>query len=72
MADVASGRLDAFWQFGRDAANLLGASLVSREAGALVTDAQGRPWHADSTSFLAAPGGLHAQLVELFAQAESA
>jgi hypothetical protein len=38
----------------------------------IVTDAQGRPWHADSTSFLAAPGGLHAQFVELLAQAESA
>ena len=67
VADVASGRMDAFWQYGRDAGNLLGASLVARESGASVTDAEGRPWHADSASFLAAPAGLHAQLVRLLA-----
>ena len=72
VADVASGRLDAFWQFGQDPGNLLGAALIAREAGAIVTDALGRPWHADSPSFLAAPDGLHAQLVELFSQAAAA
>lgn len=64
IADTAAGRLDAFWQFGRDAANLLPGALVAREVGALVTDADGRPWTARSDSFLTAPVGLHARLVE--------
>ncbi|HEV2636232.1 MAG TPA: inositol monophosphatase [Actinocrinis sp.] len=71
VADVASGRMDAFWQYGQDAGNLLGASLVAREAGATVTEITGRPWQAGSTSFLAAPASLHGQLLDLFAQAEN-
>ena len=69
VADVASGRLDAFWQYGRDAGNLLAASLVASEAGVTVTDADGRPWHAASDSFLAAPASLHAQLLERITRA---
>ncbi|MET8952981.1 inositol monophosphatase family protein [Streptomyces sp. NPDC004129] len=38
-ADTAAGHLDAFWEFGRDDANLLPGALVACEAGALVTDA---------------------------------
>jgi myo-inositol-1(or 4)-monophosphatase len=65
VADVAAGRIDAFWEYGRDAANLLGGALVAAEAGAVVTDTLGRPWHAWSTSFLAAAPGLHGTLVDL-------
>jgi myo-inositol-1(or 4)-monophosphatase len=65
VADVAAGRIDAFWEFGRDAGNLLAGALVASEAGALVTDVQGRPWHAESESFIAAPPALHARLVDL-------
>ncbi|MFE9098585.1 inositol monophosphatase family protein [Streptomyces sp. NPDC007264] len=63
IADTAAGRLDGFWEFGPDDANLLPAALVAREAGALVTDAEGRPWTAGADSFLAAPAGLHPHLV---------
>jgi myo-inositol-1(or 4)-monophosphatase len=65
IADVASGRVDAFWQYGLDPGNLLGAALVAGEAGAEVTDADGAPWQVGSSSFLAAAPGLHGQLVEL-------
>jgi myo-inositol-1(or 4)-monophosphatase len=65
VADVASGRLDAFWEYGRDDANLITGSLVANEAGALVTDATGRPWRPRATSFVAAPGALHRQLLDL-------
>lgn len=71
VADVASGRLDAFWQYGRDPGNLLAASLVATEAGVVVTDMDGEPWRADSAGFLAAPARLHGQLLELFAKARS-
>ncbi|MEV6902653.1 hypothetical protein [Amycolatopsis sp. NPDC051372] len=32
IADVAAGRMDGFRLYGRDAGNLLGASLIAREA----------------------------------------
>jgi myo-inositol-1(or 4)-monophosphatase len=65
VADTAAGRLDAFWQLGRDDANLLGGALIAREAGALVTDALGAPWQAGAESILVAPTTLHARLLEL-------
>ncbi|QTR05663.1 inositol monophosphatase, partial [Saccharothrix algeriensis] len=65
VADVAAGRLDLFWEYGQDAENLLGASLVAREAGAVVTAADGSPWHAGAPSFLAAGPGLHAAAVRV-------
>ncbi|MEV0067512.1 MULTISPECIES: inositol monophosphatase [unclassified Amycolatopsis] len=69
IADVAAGRMDGFWLYGRDAGNLLGASLIAREAGAVVTDADGTPWHPQATSFLAAPAQLHAALLDLLKNA---
>jgi myo-inositol-1(or 4)-monophosphatase len=67
IADVASGRIDAFWQYGVDDGNLLGASLIAQEAGAIVTDAQGAPWRAGARSILVAAPGLHRRLRELLA-----
>lgn len=70
VADVAAGRLDFFWQYGTDATNLAGAALVAREAGAVVTTADGAPWTPSAGSFLAAAPGLHAAAVGLLRQAE--
>jgi myo-inositol-1(or 4)-monophosphatase len=63
--DVASGRLDGFWEFGPDAGNLIGSSLIAREAGAIVCTASGDPWTPDADSFLAAPPGLSRQAVAI-------
>ena len=68
IADTAAGRIDAFWQYGRDDENLLGAALIAAEAGAHVTDAEGRPWQAGADSFLAAPAPLHPQLLALLTE----
>jgi len=65
IADVASGRIDAFWQYGVDDGNLLGACLVAQEAGAIVTDVRGAPWRAGARSILVAAPGLHRRLCEL-------
>jgi myo-inositol-1(or 4)-monophosphatase len=62
VADVAGGRLDAFWEYGVDDVNLLGATLIAREAGAVVTDAAGQPWRAGAASILVAAPSLHAPL----------
>jgi myo-inositol-1(or 4)-monophosphatase len=67
LAQVGSGHLDAFWEYGPDAANLLPGALVAAEAGALVTDPGGAPWTPSAAGFLAAPAAQHAALVELLA-----
>jgi len=61
VADVASGRLDAFCQYGADDVNLLGAVVIAREAGARVTDAAGNPWTLGATSILVSAPQLHAE-----------
>lgn len=67
IADAAAGRLDAFWEFGRDDTNLLPGVLVAREAGAVVTDADGRAWRAGCESFLVAGETLHESLLSVLA-----
>lgn len=67
VADVASGRMDVFWEYGTDTANLIGASLLVTEAGGTVTDAEGKPWDARSGSFVAGPAALHSQVIDLLA-----
>ncbi|MBX7550379.1 hypothetical protein K1Y78_20560 [Streptomyces sp. tea 10] len=46
-------------------------ALIAREAGALVTDAEGRPWHIGAPSFLAASPHLHPAFVQLLGKARS-
>ncbi|MFF3335206.1 inositol monophosphatase family protein [Streptomyces sp. NPDC002888] len=67
IADTAAGRLDGFWEFGRDDTNLLPGVLVAREAGAVVTDADGGPWRAGCDSFLVAGEALHKSLLGVLA-----
>ncbi|MGV9275566.1 inositol monophosphatase family protein [Streptomyces griseosporeus] len=69
IADTAAGRLDAFWEFGLDDTNLLPGALIAREAGAVVTDMEGRPWAAGADGFLAAGPALHGRLLEVLAGA---
>ncbi|MFF4338392.1 inositol monophosphatase family protein [Kitasatospora sp. NPDC001540] len=68
VAQVGSGHLTAFWQYGADPANLLPGALLAAEAGARVSDAQGAPWTPAATSFLAAAPGVHAELVAVLRQ----
>ncbi|MFG3228190.1 inositol monophosphatase family protein [Kitasatospora sp. NPDC048194] len=60
VAQVGSGHLALFWEYGADAGNLLPGALIASEAGATVTDAAGAAWTVGSDSFLAAAPGLHA------------
>ncbi|MEU1626394.1 inositol monophosphatase family protein [Streptomyces sp. NPDC020096] len=64
IADTAAGRLDAFWMYGTDDTNLLGGTLIAREAGARVTDARGEPWTAGADSLLVTSRQLHGQFVQ--------
>jgi myo-inositol-1(or 4)-monophosphatase len=68
IADTAAGRLDLFWEYGRDEENLLGAALVAEEAGLTVCDARGQDWTATSGSFLAAPKSLRDRILHVLAK----
>ncbi|WP_329487447.1 inositol monophosphatase [Kitasatospora sp. NBC_01246] len=65
VAQVGSGHLTLFWEYGADAGNLLPGALIAAEAGATVTDAAGAAWTPGADSFLAAAPGLHPALVEV-------
>ncbi|MFF5405073.1 inositol monophosphatase family protein [Streptomyces misionensis] len=68
IADTAAGRLDAFWQYGRDDTNLLAGVLIAREAGAVVTDLDGEPWSAGAHGILVASAHLHGRLLDILAE----
>lgn len=62
IAQVASGRLDAFIEFGCDDFNCVGASLIAREAGAHTTDFAGKPYGLRAESLIVGSPGIHLAL----------
>lgn len=63
LAFVASGKVDAFWEFGDDGVNCLGGSLLVREAGGRATDVGGQPYGIRAcSSIVAAPPPVHESL----------
>ncbi|MFJ1959060.1 inositol monophosphatase family protein [Streptomyces microflavus] len=65
LIQVASGRMDAFWQFSDVRSGLLPGALLVSEAGGSVTDTRGEPWSLGSSGFLACAPGLHTQTVKV-------
>jgi len=63
LLHVASGHMDAFWQFSQVRSGLLAGALLVAEAGGTVTDTHGRPWALTSHDVLASAPGLHAAAV---------
>jgi myo-inositol-1(or 4)-monophosphatase len=62
LAYVAAGRLDAYWETGRDAADWLAGSLLIREAGGIVTDLRGAPFGWSGEGILTGNAVIHAAL----------
>ncbi|MEJ5143641.1 inositol monophosphatase family protein [Gluconobacter albidus] len=58
LVDVATGRLDLFWQYGRVAAGLVGGALLIREAGGVAIDLAGERWTSAASCFVAGPSEL--------------
>lgn len=67
LAYLAAGRVAGVWHFSRiPPLHFAAGTLLAAEAGALVTDEQGRPWTLDSTSLVAAATTtLHDELLAL-------
>ena len=66
LAYVASGRLDAFWEFNLNPWDTAAGILLVQEAGGVVTDFAGNPFRLDSREILASNGLIQGELVTLF------
>jgi myo-inositol-1(or 4)-monophosphatase len=66
LAFVASGRLEAFWEFNLNPWDTAAGILLVQEAGGKVTDFAGGPFQLNSSEVLASNGLIHDELVGLF------
>jgi myo-inositol-1(or 4)-monophosphatase len=69
---VAAGRADGFWEFALKPWDTAAGVVILREAGAVVTDMQGRPWTTRTEDHVAAGPTLHPVLLEAIADAAEA
>jgi myo-inositol-1(or 4)-monophosphatase len=68
LTQVAAGRMDLHWQFDNLRSHIAPV-LIAREAGATVTDLDGKPWQITSDGYLAAAPGLHAAALDILRSA---
>jgi myo-inositol-1(or 4)-monophosphatase len=66
LAYVASGRLDAFWEFNLNPWDTAAGILLVMEAGGRVSDFAGKPVQLNSREVLASNGLIHNELVGMF------
>src|ERR1700728_2223129 len=67
LAYVAAGRLEAFWEFNLNPWDTAAGILLVEEAGGRVTDFAGGHFRIDSREILGSNGGIHEELLVLFA-----
>lgn len=68
LAYVASGRLDAFWEFNLNPWDMAAGVLLVQEAGGTVSDMSGQPASVHGPNVLADNGLVHEEIVKLFAE----
>src|SRR5438045_2395403 len=66
LAYVASGRLDAFWEFGLNPWDMAAGMLLVTEAGGRCSDMNGKPALLRGPHLLADNGRFHDQILALF------
>jgi myo-inositol-1(or 4)-monophosphatase len=66
LAYVASGRLDAFWEFGLSSWDMAAGVLLVTEAGGARSDMQGGPHGLPSPHVLVDNGLIHEEILQLF------
>jgi myo-inositol-1(or 4)-monophosphatase len=64
---VAAGRADGFWEPDLKPWDVAAGALMVEEAGGLVTDFSGRPFHLTAGELLATNGHIHRALISLLA-----
>lgn len=68
LAFLASGRFDAFWEFGLSAWDIAAGALLVREAGGVISAIDGSPLDYFGRSTLASNGHLHEEMRERLRQ----
>ncbi|MCX6625683.1 MAG: inositol monophosphatase family protein [Acidobacteria bacterium] len=68
LAYVASGRLDAFWEFGLNPWDMAAGILMVEEAGGRISDMDGQPHHLRSPHLLADNAALHGEMLAIFSE----
>lgn len=68
LANVASGRLDAFWEFNLNPWDTAAGVMLVEEAGGVVTRFDNGRWALDSKETLASNGLIHRELVDVMKQ----
>ncbi len=63
LADVAAGRLDAYWEQSAHPWDVAAGALLVTEAGGRVTDGAGRPFDMERPTILASNGRIHRHLI---------
>ena len=63
LAHVAAGKLDGFWEYHLRPWDAAAGTLIARESGVRVTDFQGQSERLHYQTVLAAPPGLHGEML---------
>jgi myo-inositol-1(or 4)-monophosphatase len=67
LCSVASGRFEAFWEFGLRSWDTSAGMLLVKEAGGMVTDLSGHPYHPGDREILASNGRIHEEMQKVAA-----
>ncbi len=65
LANIASGRLDGFWEFNLNPWDTAAGVVLVREAGGKVTYMDGSPWKIESKQTLATNGLIHQAMLDI-------
>jgi len=68
LANVACGRLEAFWEFGLNPWDMAAGILLVTEAGGRCTDMKGGPHSLAGPHLLTDNGAIHQQILDLFGE----
>jgi myo-inositol-1(or 4)-monophosphatase len=70
LADLAAGRLDAYWEFYLKPWDWGAGCLLVEEAGGVVTDMDGNDWDPTADELAASNGRVHQELLDLLAASD--
>jgi len=67
LCALACGRFDGFWEFGLKSWDTAAGMLIVTEAGGMVTDFTGRPYHPGDPEVLVTNGRIHSEMQQVAA-----
>jgi myo-inositol-1(or 4)-monophosphatase len=67
LCALACGRFDGFWEFGLKSWDTAAGMLIVTEAGGMVTDFAGRPYHPGDPEVLVTNGRIHSEMQQVAA-----